>query len=67
MRNEDGKIIQVPPHVMSTEERLDEVALYMMRAVVQLKKKKESQGFKGSLRQYCKVVQKRKIHEKKNA
>jgi hypothetical protein len=66
MNIEDNKIIQTPPHVMSTEERLDEVAMYMMRAVGRLKKKKESQGFKASLRRYLKVAQKRKMKEKQN-
>ncbi|MBE2190735.1 MAG: hypothetical protein IAE63_00995 [Alphaproteobacteria bacterium] len=65
MSIEDNKIIQTPPHVMSTKERLDEVAMYMARAVGRLKKKKESQGFKASLRQYLKAAQKRKIREKK--
>ncbi|MCB9990855.1 MAG: hypothetical protein H6867_05700 [Rhodospirillales bacterium] len=54
MRDEDKS-----PDVMATDERLDEVATYMARAVVRLKKKRDAEGFKGTLREYMKAVRKR--------
>lgn len=59
MRNEDKYISQIPPEVMATDERLDEVATYMARAVARLKKKKDAEGFKGTLREYMKAVRKK--------
>ncbi len=60
MRDEDKYIAQIPPEVMATDERLDEVATYMARAVARLKKKKDTEGFKGTLREYMKAIRKRK-------
>lgn len=60
MRDEDKYIAQIPPEVMFTDERLDEVALYMARAAARLKKKRDTEGFKGTSREYMKAVLKRK-------
>lgn len=46
-------IRQTPPHIMSTEERLDEVAEIMMRGVVRLKKR----SGKSSLSEYLAGLQ----------
>ena len=62
MKDEDKYIAQIPPDVMFTDERLDEVATYMARAVARLKKKRDAEGFKGTLREYMKAVEKRKSH-----
>lgn len=59
MKNEDKHIAQIPPEVMFTDERLDEVATYLARAVARLKKKRDAEGFKGTLREYMKALQKR--------
>ncbi len=56
-------IRQTPPHMMSTEDRLDEVAEIMMRAVVRLKKRSGN----GSLNEYLTGLQrggKRSCHYK---
>lgn len=54
MKNDDQSIDQTPPQAMSTEERLDEVAMYLARAVARLKVKKDTDEIKGSLREYLK-------------
>lgn len=61
-RDEDKYIVQNPPEVMFTDERLDEVATYtyMARGIARLKKKRDAEGFKGTLREYMKAVLKRK-------
>ena len=61
MRDEDTYIGQILPEVMATEERLDEIAMYMARAVARLKKKRDAEGFKGTLREYMKALRKQKI------
>ena len=48
----DNNISQVPPHTMSTEDRLDEVAMYLMRGVERLLARKKREGFNRSLREY---------------
>ncbi len=51
-------INQTPPHLMSKEERNDEVALYMQRSCLRLIAKKEKAGFEGALSVYLKEIQK---------
>lgn len=53
-------INQTPPHLMSKEERNDEVALYMQRSCSRLISKKKKAGFEGSLSAYLKDIQKPK-------
>lgn len=45
-------INQTPPTIMTTEERLDEIAELMMRGVLRLKKRKEQLGRKMSMGEY---------------
>lgn len=53
-------INQTPPHLMSKEERNDELALYMQRSCLRLISKKKKSGFEGSLSTYLKNIQKPK-------
>ena len=53
-------IVQTPPHLMSRDERNDEIALYLSRACQRLLKKKGQARFEGSLNEYLKEMQKPK-------
>jgi hypothetical protein len=53
-------IVQTPPHLMSRDERNDEIALYLNRACQRLLQKKKQARFDGSLNEYKKELQKPK-------